>query len=63
MRHKLYGDAKTKKIDLLLSEELHALLVEIAEAYALEPSTYARSLVVTQLRKIQATKEALHGER
>ncbi|MCP2080813.1 UNVERIFIED_ORG: hypothetical protein J2W74_001999 [Methylorubrum zatmanii] len=58
MRHKLYGDAKTKKIDLLLSEELHALLVEIAENYALEPSTYARSLVVTQLRKVQAAKES-----
>ncbi|MEG9503164.1 MAG: hypothetical protein MIN69_15145 [Methylorubrum extorquens] len=61
MRLKLYGDAKTKKIDLLLSEELHALLVEIAEAYALEPSTYARSLVVTQLRKIRATKESGNG--
>ncbi|GAA0236556.1 hypothetical protein [Methylorubrum aminovorans] len=58
MRHKLYGNAKTKKIDLLLSEELHALLVEIAETYALEPSTYARSLVVTQLRKVKAVKDA-----
>ncbi|CAO4181344.1 hypothetical protein [Methylorubrum extorquens] len=58
MRHKLYGGAKTKKIDVLLSEELHALLVEIAETHALEPSTYARSLVVTQLRRIQAVKES-----
>lgn len=60
MRPKLFGQAKTRKLDILLTEEHIEMLKEVASHHALAPSAYARSLVVTHLKKLKAVKDATH---
>lgn len=56
MRPKLFGEAKTRKLDILLTDELLLKLKEVASKHALEPTAYARSLIVTHLNKIKNAK-------
>ena len=58
MRPKLFGEAKTRKLDILLTDEHIEMLKEVAEHHALAPSAYARSLIVTHLNKLMAAKDA-----
>lgn len=58
MRPKLFNGAKTRTVDVNLSEELIEVLREVANRHALTPATYLRSLAVTHLNKIRATKES-----
>ncbi|KQQ04705.1 hypothetical protein ASF56_09775 [Methylobacterium sp. Leaf122] len=57
MRPKLFGEAKTRKLDILLTDEHIEMLKEVAAHHALAPSAYARSLIVTHLNRLKAAKE------
>jgi hypothetical protein len=63
MRTKLFGEAKTRKLDILLTDEHIEMLKDVASHHALAPSAYARSLIVTHLNKIKKAKDASHDER
>lgn len=61
MRPKLFGEAKTRKLDLLLSDDLLRELKAVADRHALAPASYARSLIVTHLNKIRAARDDANG--
>ncbi len=52
MRNRLYNGQKTKETKITLTEDTYAVLMEVSARYGLEPSAYARSLVVTHLSKL-----------
>lgn len=58
MRGRLYKGQKTRETQVILTEELYAKLVDVAARYGLEPSAYARSLVVTHLTKLTKVNTA-----
>jgi hypothetical protein len=58
VRPKLFGEAKTRKLDILLTDEHVEYLKIVAARHALAPSAYARSLIVTHLNKVRAATDS-----
>lgn len=63
MRPKLFNGAKTRAVDLYLTDELVEVLRAVAERHALTPAAYARSLLVTHLNRQRATEDESNVQR
>ncbi len=55
-RPKLFDGAPTRTVDVALPEDLIDVLRAVAKRHALTPAAYLRSLAVTHLNKVAASK-------
>ena len=53
---RLFPDQKTIEVRVMLSEDMHKQLRELAMTYGLHPTVYLRSMLATHLQRLKQTE-------